>query len=162
MVKIGYDKKIMDIIRKYGRDILESEAFQREREFIQHGDTSTYTHSICVTYISICLALKKNKPVNMRSLVRGALLHDYFLYDWHENNKYHKLHGYTHARRAMENAARDFPLNKIEEGIIFAHMFPLNLTHFPKSREARIVCMADKICAGFETMSRIQYSDELR
>ena len=162
MVKVGYDKKIMDIIRKYGRDILEDEKFLKEREFIQHGDTSTYTHSLCVTYISISLALKKNKPVDMRSLVRGALLHDYFLYDWHEKNEFHRLHGYTHAKRAMENASKDFPLNKKEAGIIFSHMFPLNLTRFPNSREARIVCLADKICAGYETLSLLEYSDELR
>ena len=162
MVKVGYDQKILSIIQKYGRDILENELFLREREFIQHGDTTTYTHSLCVTCISVSIALKKNKPVDMRSLVRGALLHDYFLYDWNEKNEYHRLHGYTHAKRAMENAKKDFTLNKTEAGIIYAHMFPLNLTHLPKSREARIVCLADKICAGYETLSMIDYSDELR
>ena len=161
MVKVGYNKKIMDIIRKYGKDILESELYLREREYIQHGDTSTYTHSLCVTYISVSMALKKNKPVDMRSLVRGALLHDYFLYDWHEKNKYHRLHGYTHAKRAMENATKDFALNEKEKGIIFTHMFPLNISRFPSSREARIVCLSDKICAGYETLSMLEYSDEM-
>ena len=161
MLRIGYDKKILNIMKKYGADILENGNYLKEREFIQHGTTTTYTHSLCVTCISISLALKRNKPIDMRSLVRGALLHDYFLYDWHENNKYHNLHGYTHAKRSLENATADFKLNRIEREIIYCHMFPLNITRPPKSREARLVCMADKICASYETLNRLEYSPEL-
>ena len=81
IVKIGFDKRIVDIIHSYGKDILESDAFQREKDFIQHGTTTTYAHSLCVTYISVWLALRSKHPVNMKSVVRGALLHDYFMYD---------------------------------------------------------------------------------
>ena len=162
MVTVGKNKKILDIIYTYGKDILESDLFLRERDYIQHGDTTTYTHSLCVTYISVALAIKKKKKVDMRSLIRGALLHDYFLYDWHEKNEFHRLHGYTHAKRSMENAIRDFDLNEKEAGIIYSHMFPLNLTHLPKSKEARIVCLADKICAGYETLSLLDYTDDLK
>ena len=84
LVKIGYDQKIVDIIYEYGKDIIESESFQIEKQHIQHGTTTTYAHSLCVTYMSVWMALKSKKEVNMRSVVRGALLHDYFLYDWHE------------------------------------------------------------------------------
>lgn len=158
LVKIGFDKRIVDIIHSYGRDILESEAFQKEKDFIQHGDTTTYAHSLCVTYISVWLALRSKHSVNMRSVVRGALLHDYFLYDWHEKNEFHRLHGYTHAARAVENAKRDFRLNRTEAEIIYCHMFPLNISRVPHSREAKIVCLADKLCAGCETLLIMQYS----
>lgn len=158
LVKIGYDEKIVSIIRKYGSDILESESFQREKDFIQHGTTSTYAHSLCVAYMSVWLAVRKKNKVDMRSVVRGALLHDYFLYDWHEKNEYHKLHGYTHAKRAMENARRDFNISAKEAEIIYCHMFPLNISRIPHSREARLVCVADKMVAGSETLMIMEYS----
>ena len=89
-------------------------------------------------------------PVDKQSLVRGALLHDYFLYDWHEKDGGHRLHGFFHAERALHNARRDFNLNFIERDIIRKHMFPLNITP-PKFRESWIVTWADKLCAAEET-----------
>ena len=79
LVKIGYDQKIVDLINEYGSDIIESELFQREKDFIQHGTTTTYAHSLCVAYMSVWLAIRNRHDVDMRSVVRGALLHDYFL-----------------------------------------------------------------------------------
>ena len=158
IVKLGYDKLIVDKIYEYGADILGSPLFDKERQFIQHGDTTTYDHSLCVAYISLWLAVRSKHKVNLKSVTRGALLHDYFLYDWHEKNEYHNLHGYTHASRSLANAKRDFDLNKVEEEIIYCHMFPLNLTRVPLSREARIVCIADKLCAGAETLSILHYN----
>ncbi len=164
LVKIGYDERIVNIIRKYGSDILESESFQREKDYIQHGTTSTYAHSLCVAYMSVWLAVRKRhkrNKVDMKSVVRGALLHDYFLYDWHEKNEYHNLHGYTHAKRAMENARRDFSITAKEAEIIYCHMFPLNISRVPHSREARIVCVADKMVAGSETLMIMEYSQHM-
>ena len=91
-----------DLIRRQKN--AEAEKFEQEKNFIQHGITSTYTHSLCVTYISVWMALRSKKNVDMRSIVRGALLHDYFLYDWHEKNEYHNLHGFTHAKKSLKNA----------------------------------------------------------
>ena len=158
LVKIGFDQDIVDIILEHGGSIIESPEFQREKEYIQHGTTTTYAHSLCVAYISVWLALRSRKKIDMKSVVRGALLHDYFLYDWHEKNEYHNLHGYTHAKRAMENAKRDFKITPLESEIIYCHMFPLNLSRVPKSREARTVCIADKLVAGSETLLIMQYS----
>lgn len=135
-----------DLVYEYGKDILTSENFLRETAFRHHGAKSCFCHSVCVAYESVRLALKSKKKIDMRSLVRGALLHDYYLYDWHENDKNHKLHGYIHAKRALENAEKDFGLNDVERDIIFKHMFPLNI-RFPRYRETYIVCMADKICS---------------
>ena len=157
MVNIGYDQRLVDMIFEYGADILNSEKFEREKDYIQHGDTSTYTHSLCVTYISVWMAMRSRHNIDIKSVIRGALLHDYFLYDWHEKNKYHNLHGFTHARKALQNARRDFKLNKKETEIIYCHMFPLNITRVPILREARIVCIADKICAGCETLSILKH-----
>ena len=91
MIHIGYNHKIIDIIHKYGQDILDSDIFREELNYIQHGDITTYQHSLAVTYVSVYLALKYRAKVDMKSLVRGALLHDFFLYDWHEKNRFHSF-----------------------------------------------------------------------
>ena len=159
MIRIGKSPKIIQIIKRYGEDIIYSGLYEREKDFCQHGVISTYEHSIAVTYMAVSLALKSKKSINMRSLVRGALLHDYYLYDWHNPEvKGRKVHGYTHARNSRENAIRDFGITRLEQQIIYSHMFPLNLTRVPKSREALLVCMADKICASFETLKVIEYN----
>ena len=83
------------------------------------------------------------------------MLHDYFLYDWHEKNKGHSLHGFKHPYFALRNASRDFRLNDIEKNVIVRHMFPLTPIP-PKCREAWIVCMADKYCSARETMYTVK------
>ena len=83
----------------------------------------------------------------MRALVRGALLHDYFLYDWHAfDGGAHRLHGLFHAGRALKNARAEHALSPIEENAIHRHMFPLTPIP-PRCREGWLVCLADKACA---------------
>ena len=143
----------------HGQDILFAPGMQREKEFMQHGKVSVFEHSVGVTLVSLMLAEKFNMKVDTRSLVRGSLLHDYFLYDWHDYHPEVGLHGFTHAKIAMENACRDFDLNEIEKDMIARHMFPLNLKP-PKYRESRILCIADKMAAACETF-RIPYLAEV-
>ena len=138
------------MLRQYGGDILRSHGMAREKHFMQHGTVSVYEHSVAVALMCLRLARLLHLRTDKRSLVRGALLHDYFLYDWHIKEKGRPLHGTHHARRAMENAQRDFGLNHIEKNMILAHMFPLNLT-LPRYRESVLLCTADKICAARET-----------
>ncbi len=140
------------LIMAYGEDIIKSKYMQEQKKYIQHGNVSVFDHCVGVasvaTYISIFLPIKLNE----RALIRGALLHDYFLYDWHIRDDSHKLHGFRHAKVALINAERDFSLCKIEKDIIKKHMFPLNIAP-PRYLESIIVCIADKICAVLETLS---------
>ena len=105
-----------------------------EKNYIQHGTTTVFAHSVRVASLSLKLAKKLHLRVNRKSLLRGALLHDYFLYDWHEKDRSHRLHGLYHAGTALKNAKKDFHLNKLEENIIARHMFPLNPI-FPRYKE---------------------------
>lgn len=145
-----YDTK--NILWLYGKDIIISEGMQSEKNYVHHGMVSCFDHSIRVTELSIRIALRFHIPIHMSSLVRGALLHDYFLYDWHIADPSHRFHGFIHARKALKNAERDFSLNSIERNIITTHMFPLNL-RIPKCKESFLVCFADKLCAIYETAS---------
>ena len=125
---------------------------RRMEKFTQHGDTSCLLHTIAVAYYSIKIAEFFGIKYKKRDLIRGALLHDYFLYDWHIKDPDRKAHGFSHAAAALQNAERDFALNAVERDIIARHMFPLNLTP-PRYRESILVCIADKICAVYETFS---------
>ena len=144
--------KLRRNLRKHGGDILQSGNFKSTNSFIQHGSVSVHSHSIRVAECSLKLEKFLEKlgiHCHERDLVRGALLHDYFLYNWREHNDDHKLHGFYHARKAMENAERDFGLNPVEANIIHRHMFPLNPMP-PKYKESVVVTCADKICATRE------------
>lgn len=144
--------KHQDLIHKHGHEILSSESFNSQDKYMQHGDVSVKQHCICVANTSIALARFLHIKVKERSLIRGALLHDYFLYDWHLPHEGGRWHGYKHAKVALRNAERDFELNNLEREIIKRHMWPLNLTLLPLTREAWIVNIADTYCSLLETM----------
>ena len=117
--------KILALLARYGGDILSAAAMHTQENYTQHGTTSVYLHCVNVAYVSVQLALFLRLHVNYRALVRGALLHDYFLYDWHVPSETHRGHGFTHAHTALRNASRDFTLNAVERDVIARHMFPL-------------------------------------
>ncbi len=145
--------KYLNIINEYGKDILTNEHYQIQKNFMQHGKTSVLAHEMNVTIQALRIANKLKIKVDERSLVRGSLLHDYFLYDWHIPDKTHRLHGFTHAKTAMNNAQKEFTLNEIERNMILTHMFPMNLK-IPKYKESIILCISDKIVATKETIKR--------
>ena len=123
------------------------------RAYKQHGSTSVYAHSVDVASLALKLARRLPFKVDEDALVRGALLHDYFLYDWHVPDPDRPLHGFYHPKAALQNADRDFALTERERDIIRHHMFPLTLSP-PRTLEGVIVCLADKLCAVRETFRR--------
>lgn len=143
--------KSIDILFEYGKDILTSSLFENEKNFHQHGDFNVYEHSIAVTLLAINYAKKKHISVDISSLVRGSLLHDYFLYDWHIK-PHPKHHANLHGEYAFINASRDFEINILEQLIIRTHMWPLHFLHVPSTREAWIVNICDTSSALKETL----------
>ncbi len=145
--------------KQYFLDILkevrdgENSRFVTSKQYKHHGKTSVYKHSLNVAYMSYKLAKRWNLNVDYRALLRGALLHDYFLYDWHVGELRRPLHGFYHPGKALENADKDFDLNETERDIIKKHMFPLTM-YVPRHKESWIVCMVDKWTAAIETMKR--------
>ena len=132
---------------------------QQMRCYTQHGDTDTLLHCVAVAYYShrVACFLAGVIPFHETELIRGALLHDYYLYDWHVPDPSHQLHGFRHPGFALQNAQRDFPLTRREKNIIARHMFPLTPTP-PTCREAVLVCLVDKVCSVYETFGRGRYS----
>ncbi|MCD8131833.1 MAG: HD domain-containing protein [Lachnospiraceae bacterium] len=123
--------------------------FASEKTFLHHWEITVYDHSIHVAEVSLKMADFLPVTVDEDSLIRSALLHDYFLYHRNESVKTYVQHGYRHPMLAADNAKKDYGINDIEENIIRRHMFPLTPIP-PKCKEAWIVCIADKYCAALE------------
>ena len=146
-------KEKEDKFYSFVKDITKNSRFYQCKQYTQHGDTSVWEHCIKVAHTAYALSHKFNIKVSEAELIRGALLHDYFLYDWHEKNWPNKIHGYTHPRKACKEALKDFDLTKREQDMILHHMFPLTPMP-PKYREGVLLCLADKMCATRETVDR--------
>lgn len=141
-------EKMAEVLERDGR-------FGQTKKLMQHGDISVYEHCIRVAICSLKMARTLKWKVNEEDLLRGALLHDYFLYDWHVQDGTHRLHGFFHPKTAFYKAQKDFDLSPIEADVILHHMFPLTVLP-PLHKEAWIVCLADKICATGETLQPLR------
>lgn len=149
------DRKHIKEIEEAASDIFKSLDYRKQKEYTQHGTTSVLKHEILVCIECLKIA-DKMENINRKLLIRAALLHDYFGYDWHDGIHGGPKHAFGHANFAANNALKDFKISKKEENIIRSHMFPLGL-EVPKSKEAWILFMADKSSALQETViPRIQ------
>lgn len=121
------------------RDLLDS-AWVREMARFPHHDASVLEHCVAVSRVSFVLA--RRYGLDAVSAARGALLHDFFLYDWRREKV--RNHAFGHARTALSNARKHFELNEIEADCILSHMWPLsrNICRF---RESFIVSLSDKL-----------------
>lgn len=134
--------------------VVANSPFAEEADCLQHGTTTILLHSIAVAHVSRRVARKLGWTDHLDELERAALLHDFFLYNWHEPGPGREMHAFMHATRAMRNARRFFPdLSEREADAIRNHMFPLTPVP-PRFREGWLVTYADKWCATYETTLR--------
>lgn len=151
VIKKMKKKEHTEIVRRlsiYAKD----ERLKQMKKYVQHGNINTYEHCLLVAYYSFLIMKKLRIKCNEDELLRGALLHDYYLYDWHIKEKWHRWHGFRHANFALANALQDFHLTEIEMEIIRKHMWPLTIIP-PTCREAWIVNIADTFISFIETIA---------
>ena len=100
--------KMRLLSREYCKILTELKAdsqVQGMREYKQHGKVSTLAH--CESVARLSYRINKYLALNsdLKVLAEGAMLHDFYLYDWHhEDGGRHKWHGFTHAKTASLNA----------------------------------------------------------
>ena len=93
------DRSALDEVERAALALERDGRLGLTRGFIQHGTVSVYEHVRSVARASSAIASALERAgvrVDRASLIRGALLHDYFLYDWHDADPSHRLHGFTH------------------------------------------------------------------
>ena len=126
-------------------------------QYNAHGSVSVLEHSMNVAAMAYRLDRLFGKKADLEVLLPGALLHDFYLYDWHDKPlsiRIFRMHGYTHPSEACRNAAEIFQEDEKTQEVIRCHMWPLTLRSIPRHREAILVCIADKLCALTETLKR--------
>ncbi len=134
------------------KPIVQHPEYQKMKT-LEHHSASVFAHSVGVAYYSFLIA--ERLGMDTRSITRGALLHDFFLYEFDDRriSKFVLLdaarHTWAHPRMALVNAEKHFTLNRTERNVIKAHMFPVGL---PKSPEAMVVSLVDKTLAVYEYM----------
>ena len=136
-------------------DILGNDKFQSMENFIQHGTTTCLSHSISVSYMSYVYC--KKHRLDAKSVARAGLLHDMFLYDWHDpsQGKSRYIHGFTHPMKALKNAEGEFVLNEKEKNSMLCHMWPLTVIP-PKYKEGYVLLWFDKCCSIYETFGHLR------
>lgn len=147
-------RRIHKLLKEYGEDIINSSNFRKTKAHIQHGNMTVNDHCMSVARHSLILNKKLRLHCNMNDLIRGSLLHDYFLYDWHDKaylSQRKRLHGFRHPKIALQNADKEYRLTDIQRDIIKKHMWPLSVVP-PRCREAWVVTAADKYCSIMETL----------
>ena len=87
-------------------EIVESDEFLQMRQYKHHINGTVYDHSIQVAYLCYKYYINHNSKVNLNELLRGALLHDYFLYNRHDKSQHINrfLHVFKHPKCALKNA----------------------------------------------------------
>lgn len=134
------------------QSFLHDEKILKMKDIPMHRGSNAYDHSFKVAKRAIRRGLRY-KQVNLEAILIGAILHDYYLYDWRSDRSLLKGHGKNHPSIALKNAKEDFNIDKEVERIIKTHMWPLTLKDFPNSNEARIVSICDKAVTTIEAMS---------
>ena len=147
-------KMIHEMLKDHASDILDSDNFKSTKRHVQHGTVTVHRHCMDVAEYSLLLNNRLGLKCNQHDLIRGALLHDYFLYDWHDKeylSQRRRLHGFWHPGIALKNAEKEYELNDAQREIIKKHMWPLTVVP-PTCREAWVVTAADKYCSLMETV----------
>ena len=72
--------KVESILEEF-KETKEAEIMKR---CIQHGRISTYDHVCSVALLSFYLNRRFHLGASDSEVVRGAFLHDFYLYDWHK------------------------------------------------------------------------------
>ncbi|MBI9095724.1 MAG: HD domain-containing protein [Sphaerochaeta sp.] len=124
---------------------------------LNHHDSSIADHSVAVAYYSYKVAMVLRFRKRLPELIQGALLHDFFWYDWRsERPRSGGLHGFDHPYEAFENAVQVYgALTSVESNIILRHMWPLTLIP-PRYPESLIVSLVDKVVSLGESWNTIR------
>ncbi|MEA1970250.1 MAG: phosphohydrolase, partial [Thermodesulfobacteriota bacterium] len=110
-------------------------------DFRHHHYKTRFDHSLEVAWHSFLIS--RRLSLDCDAIVRGALLHDLFFYDWlHEGPR---LHGFRHPWISLKNARKVTTLSNKEKDIIIKHMWPLTIIP-PRYPESWVVCFVDTYC----------------
>ena len=144
------------------RDILCSPEFVRMKQYRSHINSTLYHHSVKVAYLCFLHHKRWGTRIDPAELVRGALLHDFYLYDLHGDGAPHHLHWFKHPQISLDNALLRYPdITEAQRDMIKNHMFPLTPCP-PKTKAGWLVCFYDKIAATCDRFGKRIYKERAK
>ena len=154
---ISKESKFIDEFVAITGDLLSDELVKSMKSYRHHGDITTHYHSVYVSY-NVMKVCEKMSVENTREIVRAALLHDFYLYEWY-TEKHEENHIYYHPKQSVKNIEEHFgKLTPVQKNMILSHMFP-TCVELPKYRGSWILTLTDKRCA---TADYIKLSEKFR
>lgn len=130
-------------------DLYQTKQVQHMKDFIHHPGVSCFEHCIFVSYVSYCIA--KSFHLDYISCARIGLVHDCYLYPWDDKSQHPGLQCFDHPEFALQHASEIMSVTPKECNMILAHMWPL-AKYLPKSAEAWLLSVIDKVCCIVETL----------
>ncbi|MGN8876334.1 HD domain-containing protein [Pseudoflavonifractor sp. HCP28S3_F10] len=131
-------------------DLLGTEEVRSMRAIPHHPGCNCYEHSVFVAYVAFRVA--RRYGLDYRMAARCGLLHDLYLYNARVKGSHPGNQCFDHPVAAVRNARiLCGGLTDQEENIILSHMWPLARRR-PRSMEAAVVNLADKLCATAEVV----------
>ena len=134
------------------QSLFHNEKVRRMISIPMHRGSNCFIHSFKVAKLAIKRAIR-HKNVDLKVLLYAAIFHDYYLYDWRSDRSKLKHHGKNHPYLAAKQAKEDFDIPEASLNIIKSHMWPINFKEYPKTKEARIMTLADKSIATKEALT---------
>lgn len=127
---------------KTARPLLELPEVASLAQYKHHRGKTRLDHVTEVACLSFLWS--KRLALDGEAVIRGALLHDLFYYDWLREGP--RLHGFRHHNIALKNARKITRLTEKEEDIIKKHMWPLTIVT-PIYMESWVVSLVDTFCS---------------
>ncbi len=141
------DKEVIEFVNIVS-DIVANEEYQKLKEYTHHFSNTRYQHCLNVAWYTYLWCRQAN--LNYTSAARGAMLHDFYLYDHRQGEQpIPGRHSDIHPMAALANAEKYFDVDPVMRDCIMNHMFPTSFT-VPATKEGLIVTLADKYCASLE------------
>lgn len=142
---------------------LHDPKIQRMKDIPMHRGSNCYEHVFKVAKRAIKRSLNSHyQNIDLEVVILGAILHDYYLYDWRSDRSKRKGHGRQHPSIAADNAFKDFDISPEVRKVIESHMWPLKIKEYPSTREAKIVSLSDKGVTICEALTSIKHKQKKR
>lgn len=161
-MKLAKEEK--DRLEEIYQYFLNDPRVMRMKAVPMHRGSNCYEHSFKVAKKAIKHGLRRinKEKIDLEVILVGAILHDYYLYDWRSDRSKRKKHCHNHPDIAVANAVKDFAISKKVQRVIETHMWPIKFKDYPNSKEARIVSVSDKMVTIGEAFTSIKYKQKKR
>ena len=145
-------------VLRLGRDIIESDRFDKARNIKHHLHYTVAGHSVETAMYALVLARwlrKHGVHITERDAVRAALLHDIGMTEEPVVRSPSYRKAFLHPAEGRRIANEEFHMNEVQQDAIRHHMWPVGLVP-PRHIIGWIVMTSDKMSSMNETKTMVK------